>query len=145
MQGPYIDKKEFWGIFFTRDCLKEEYTNLGGDLNFVKRRVEICGDVAKMDPPIDYFVHNIEEVRLCDVQPISLVPTWRNKRARKEECSKRLDHFLVSKKLMKDSHRIKHWVGNRGFSRSLPHISIGGEERKQASWSLQIQPNLASR
>jgi hypothetical protein len=48
-----------------------------------------------MDNIIEYFLHKIEEFGLCSVEPVRLMPTWRNFKVGEESISKRLDRFLI--------------------------------------------------
>jgi hypothetical protein len=48
------------------------------------------------------------------IEPIQLVSTWRNSRSGREGISKRLDRFLVAKKILEDIDRLKTWVGIGG-------------------------------
>jgi hypothetical protein len=51
---------------------------LGGDLNFIAGKGEILGNAIKNDPLVDFFILELKEVELVDVEPYRLVLTWRN-------------------------------------------------------------------
>lgn len=69
-----------------------------------------------MDSSINFFLHHIDEARLCDVVPIILVLTWRSQRVGTEGISKRLGIFLVFEKIMEVLDAIRSWVGNGALS-----------------------------
>ena len=51
--------------------------NVGGDFNVTMKR-EIWGRNGSSNSLLDFFIHNLEEENLCDVEPIKMTPTWRN-------------------------------------------------------------------
>jgi len=46
------------------------------------------------------FSHFLEDVKLVEVDPIKIIPTWRNSRSGRVGISKRLDHFLVAEHVL---------------------------------------------
>jgi hypothetical protein len=48
----------------------------------------------------------VKDLGLCDVEPLELVPTWTNFRSGTEGVSKRLDRFLIAKKVLEDADRL---------------------------------------
>ena len=50
------------------------------------------------------------EVGFVDVEPIKLVPTWKNNRVGEVGVSKTLGKFLVTKVLMVELDRVRPWV-----------------------------------
>jgi hypothetical protein len=44
-----------------------------------------------------------EEIRLCDVMPINMVPTWRKFGVGEEGVSKSLDRFMVVERVMEEA------------------------------------------
>eukprot|EP01018_Ginkgo_biloba_P015473 Gb_20637 [translate_table: standard] len=55
------------------NCLNSIFITygLGGDLNFVLGRMEVCGSSTNSDPLSDYFKANLERVGLLNVAPIN--------------------------------------------------------------------------
>jgi hypothetical protein len=72
---------------------------LGGYLNFTVNRREICGELARVDKQANYFIHQLEVIRLINVDPISMKPTWYNNKSNRDSVLKRLDYFSVSDSL----------------------------------------------
>jgi len=58
---------------------------------------------------------------LVDYAPDVLTPTWRNGRVGSDSISKRLDHFLISDRLISTEDRIRSWVN---FPFLLDHAPI---------------------
>lgn len=66
--------------------------------------------------PLENFFSNIfVDLNLVDVEPLILVPTWRNYRRGSEAIPKRLDMFLVVGNILDEAARYKFWVRNGGF------------------------------
>jgi hypothetical protein len=55
----------------------------------------VLGGNTRVDILAYFLRHKIEEARLMDVEPIKLVPTWRNNRYKEARVSKCLDRFLI--------------------------------------------------
>lgn len=49
---------------------------------------EICKEGARPNPLADFFNQMLEELGLCNVEPLKLVPTLRNFQSVKERVSK---------------------------------------------------------
>jgi hypothetical protein len=64
---------------------------VGSDLNLTLNSREYWGEVARSDPLVEFSTHFFEDLRLVDVEPIKVVPTWRNSRSGWASVSKRLD------------------------------------------------------
>jgi hypothetical protein len=84
------------------------------------RRLEVWGKDAKPNPLIDLFIHNLEEVNICDAKLVKLIPMWRNHRLGDEAISKRFDRILVSDKLWTEVEIFKYWVGQGCFLNYYP-------------------------
>jgi hypothetical protein len=54
--------------------------------------------VVRCDPLTNFFSHFFEVQKLIDVEPVKIVPTWKNARRGREGISKRIDKFLIAKK-----------------------------------------------
>jgi len=72
----------YWEKLLSHSFKKYEKIIMGGDLNFIVKREEIHGNEIRVDPLEYFFLKKIEEDVLGDVEPIKLVPTWRNMRTR---------------------------------------------------------------
>jgi hypothetical protein len=77
--------------------------------NFCKR---IWGINARSDPLAAYFNKMIQGEGLIDLEPVNLLPTWRNGRGNQDSVEKRLDRFLISESLMDSRHCFRSWVVN---------------------------------
>jgi hypothetical protein len=64
--------------------------------------------------------NKMKEVGLKDVEPIKLVPTWRNMRKWDTRVEKRLHTFKVLESIMFNHDRIRSWVEVGGESNHLP-------------------------
>jgi hypothetical protein len=73
---------------------------MGGDLNLTLNSREVWGEAAREDPQAEFFAHLFEELNLVDVEPVKLLPTWRDSRRGRAGISKRLDRFLVARKVL---------------------------------------------
>jgi hypothetical protein len=83
---------------------------------------------------IGFFVQWLESKTLIDVEPLKLLPTWRNKRVGEDIIAKRLDRFLIVDQLVASQLQFKQWVGCGGESDHLPILlEIGGDFWKPAS------------
>jgi hypothetical protein len=58
--------------------LDKPLTIVGGDFNLTMFSREIWGVKAQLDNLNDFFTSSFEKVKLVDMEPIKLVPTWRN-------------------------------------------------------------------
>jgi hypothetical protein len=105
---------------FEMDCHRSDNVIVGGDLNFRIWRGEMCGKDSKPASLKNLFIHDCEEVNCCDVEPIKLTPTWRNKRLGDDNISKRLEKVLVFDQIMSRTVKVRSWVGQGGFSICSP-------------------------
>jgi hypothetical protein len=64
----------------------------------------------------------IQEEGLVDVEPIKLLPTWRNGRGGQDYIAKRLDIFLISEDLALSGIRYRTWLSHLNISDHLPVI-----------------------
>jgi hypothetical protein len=67
---------------------------VGRDLNFTMNRMEVWGNLSRVDRLVEFLIHQIERVGLVDVKLISLMPTWKNNRISSDGVSKILDVFF---------------------------------------------------
>ena len=70
---------------------------LGGDLNLIVSKKQNWGSLARHDGLGSLLVPLFESKELVDLQPLKLMPTWRNNRSGDQAISKRLDIFFFQK------------------------------------------------
>ena len=61
-----------------------------------------------------------------DIESVKIKPTWKNNRCGDGRVAKRLDHFLVSEKMMDRQQFMRQWVGSGG---RFDHVPIFLEYR----------------
>jgi hypothetical protein len=83
---------------------------MGGDVNFILRRGELWRESGRMDPLVNFPLQKIEETRLCDIKPLILKPTWRNRRVGSGGIYKGLNRFLIKKNIVDNLGRIQSWI-----------------------------------
>jgi hypothetical protein len=110
--GLYFDREVFWESIKRDDILKEHNMVLGGDLNFTTSYREVWGVHFREDSLQPYFSQLIQEEGLVDVEPIKLIPTWRNGRGGEDYIAKRLDRYLISEDLAHSGLRYRYLVCN---------------------------------
>jgi hypothetical protein len=118
--GSYVDRVPFWEALLRKSFFQSDAIILGGDLNLSLGVSEVWGPRAKYDPLSDLFKHIIEEKGLSDLDPIKLMPTWRNKRTGEDRVMKRIDRFLLSDKIMDKSLHFGQWIGDGEDSNHFP-------------------------
>ena len=75
----------------------------------------------RVDPLQHYFSQLIQAGGLVDVEPVKILPTWRNGRKGPDYIEKRLDRFLISEKLVSLGIRYRSWICN---DKILDHMPI---------------------
>jgi hypothetical protein len=120
--GPYADRQSFWNTIKNDGILKESNLILGNDLNFTISARETWGNNARSDPLDSYFNQMIQGEGLIDIEPINLLPTWRNGRGTQDYVAKRLDHFLISESLVDSGNIFRTWVVNVKISDHMPVV-----------------------
>ena len=101
--------------------------------SYMKKRTA-WGDATRGYPLAKFFINKLEEASFMDVEPIKLVPTYRNMRVGEERLTKRIDQFLVSTSLMSDHNRITAWIKIGGESNHFPvFLHMEREECKPPS------------
>jgi len=131
--GPYGDRWPFWDNLVYSSVLSGNNVLLGHELNPLNHR-EIWGEIARTDPIGHYFSHLYVTLHLVYVEPIKIVPTWRNHRRGREGIPNRLDRFLLEDSFLNDMIKIKSWVSSRGVSNHLPILlNLDREEWKPPS------------
>jgi hypothetical protein len=72
---------------------------LGGDLNLTTSRKEVWGAHVRTHPSQLYFNQLFQVEELVDVEPLKVLPIWRNGRIGHNYIAKRLDRFFISEDL----------------------------------------------
>ena len=80
---------------------------IGGDLNFTLGVHEFWGPKERMDPLAYFFTNFIHNLKLIDLDPQKLKPTWTNKRVGENRVEKRLDRFLLEETLLEKDFMFK--------------------------------------
>jgi endonuclease/exonuclease/phosphatase family metal-dependent hydrolase len=120
--GPYAEREVFWENIKRVGILKEQNLILGGDLNLTTSSREVWGAHARSDPLQLYFNQLFQVEGLVDVEPLKVLPTWRNGRRGHNYIAKRLDRFLISEDLVMSGIRYRSWVCNTKISDHMPVI-----------------------
>jgi hypothetical protein len=120
--GSYSDREAFWEAIKDEGILKEPNLVLGGDLNFTRSCREVWGEHARADPLHSFFSQLTQVEGVVDVEPIKLIPTWRNGRGGHDFIAKRLDRFLISEDLTQVGLRYKSKVCNIKISDHMPVV-----------------------
>jgi len=89
--GLYSDREVFWEAITRYNIFKEQNLILGSDLNFTTSCREVWGVHTRAEPLHPYFSQLIEEEGLVDVEPIKVLPTWKNGRRGQDYIAKRMD------------------------------------------------------
>eukprot|EP00253_Pinus_taeda_P033955 PITA_33955 len=118
--GPCQGREAFWLELFAKTLMKLPLMVVGGDLNFSLGRIEAWGPSAREDPLTEFFIHFLQDHNLIDPSPISLSPTWRNRRSGEDRIAKRLDRFLISEGLIRLVPLFRQWVEATGNSDHFP-------------------------
>ena len=93
---------------------------MGGDFNFSLGLLEFRGPHDRVDPLIDYFTQKLADKNQINVEPSKLKLTWRNKRVREDQVTKRIDKFVMSENFVERQVLIKQWIGTGGESDHFP-------------------------
>ena len=108
--GPYNERVPFWDSLRASQFLKKENVVIGGDLNFTLGVHDIWGLNARSDPLVAFFKTLLRNLKLVDLDPQNIKPTWSNRRVGDDRVAKRLDRFLLSESLLEKDFQFKHWV-----------------------------------
>ena len=118
--GPYLNRVPFWDALFQNPLVSGDSLVLGGDFNFSLGHSEVWGPRARTDSLTEYFVQNLMEKGLLDIEPVKLRPTWRNNRCGEARVAKRIDRFLIAEQLVDRFFLVRQWVGSGGQSNHSP-------------------------
>ena len=105
--GPYNNITKFWDSFKKFGMSKEMNLIIAGDLNFTMGAHEIWGPKARMDPLAPYFSNLLLELKLIDLDPQNLKPTWTNRWVGEERIAKRLEIFLMTEDILEEEFMFK--------------------------------------
>ena len=103
---------------------------MGVDLNPTPNAKEVWGETTRVDRLANYFSILFEELNLVVVEPMKIMPTWRNSRSSRAGILKCLDRFLMVVKVLEEITRYKYWVGIGGYS---DHPIANGKRRSKVS------------
>jgi hypothetical protein len=78
--GLYSDREVFWEAIKNEGIFKDQNLILGSDLNFTTSFREVWGEHSRVYPLQPYFSKLLQEEGMVDVEPLKLLPTWRNGR-----------------------------------------------------------------
>jgi hypothetical protein len=73
-----------------------------------------------------------------DVEPVKLLPTWRNGRSGQDYIAKRLDRFLLSENLVSSGIRYRSWVCNVKISDHMPVILHLEQEKEFVNYPFKF-------
>jgi hypothetical protein len=76
----YSDREVFWEDIKNEGIFKDQNLILGGNLNFTTSFREVWGEHSRVYPLQPYFSKLLQEEGMVDVEPLKLLPTWRNGR-----------------------------------------------------------------
>jgi len=102
--------------------LDNSFTIVRGYFNLTLSSREIWGIIARLDNLKSFFTSFFENVKLVDLEPVKLVPIWRNFRSGDMAIGKHLDRFLVSGDLLSSHFLFRYWVFSTGLFDHLPII-----------------------
>jgi hypothetical protein len=108
--GPCTERKEFWIKLANSGLLLLRNLVIAGDLNFTLSSGEIWGGSATSGSLAGFFNLLLQDHKLLDIKPDTIVPTWRNGRVGLEAIAKRLDRFLISEELLLEVKLHRTWV-----------------------------------
>ena len=95
----FQNHKDFLDRIVSSGNLADPSLIVVGDLNLTLLDNELWGLKVKIDPPASYFLDIFEQVRLVDVVPSAMNPTWSNGRGGSAHIAKCLDRFLMEDSL----------------------------------------------
>lgn len=112
--GPYQGCLPFWDGLFKKSWWNNLELIVGGDLNFTIGEAEIWGDNVWVGKPSNFFWQNLAQVRVTNVPPTKLTPTWRDRITDASHIAKRLDISMIVHDVVESVDMIHQWVGGFG-------------------------------
>jgi hypothetical protein len=98
----------------------------------------VWGVHARADALHPYFSELIQDEGLVDVEPLKLLPTWRNGRGEHEYMAKRLNRFFISEDLAISGFRYRTLVCNLNISDHMPVILHLEQENRKVSYPFKF-------
>ena len=98
------------------------------------------GENTGQDAMRSYFLDLFEKMKLVDVAPLKLEPTWRNKRGGDQAISKILDRFMVEENLLNGNLILKYVIETRGNSDHRPISLIITPPKKKPPTPFKFNP-----
>jgi hypothetical protein len=89
--GPYTNRIMFWEDIIHAGVLSKPQSIIRGDFNFTVSLREVWGSNPRPDGQRDFFISLMEDLKLVDIEPIKVIPTWSNGRSGQETIAKCLD------------------------------------------------------
>jgi hypothetical protein len=65
-------------------------------------RADIWGPTTHIDPLFEYFLRNLGDMVLYDIEPIKFSPTWKNVRVGEDIFAKIINMFLITSDFIDD-------------------------------------------
>jgi hypothetical protein len=118
--GPCSNKPYFWNQLANSGLLSLPNLILGGDLNFILKAEEHWGGSFQPGPTEATYREIFATNNLIDVQPLCLMPTWRNGRTGSEAIARRLDRFFIAEAFLTSQILPATWVEYPFFSDHAP-------------------------
>ena len=93
---------------------------IGGDINVTLGAHEIWGPKSRVDPLTIFFSNLLQNIKMVDLDPQKLKPTWTNRRHGEDRIEKILDKFLMEESLLGRDLMFKQWVDSGVDSYHFP-------------------------
>ena len=91
---------------------------IGGDLNFTLGVHEIWGPSARSDPLAAFFKTLLQNLKLVDLNPQNIKPTWSNKRTGDDSVISQINLFSLS------SHKIIHFDSMKDLTHIMRNMNV---------------------
>ena len=108
--GPYNNRVDFWENLENTSLIRKENLIIRGDLNFTLGAHEIWVPRVRLDTLSPFFGNLLHNLKLVDLDPQKLKPTWTNRRMGEDWIAKWLDRFLMAENLLEKYLMFKQWV-----------------------------------
>ena len=118
--GLYNSRVTFWDSLQTSHLLRCENLVIGGNMNFTLGVHELWGPRARVDPLASFFSNLLQNIKMVDLDPQKLKPTWTNRRTGEDRIAKRPDRFLLVESLLGRDLMFKQWMDSGANSDNMP-------------------------